>query len=278
MTKFNISLLLIILMISVTGCGQATFESGVDEPQQTTNEPQHTDVESIDGTEQKPDESVDGPTGSGVKEDILQYEYTAKERALLSINLEKLKVFNIGWQDESAPNFLEALQDKYADLALIDSKDNQYIVPHWPKEGQKTETWYSESTKLSYLIQHSYTGDDLPGTWLYAIYGQAEALITGLIAPIKISELMNAIGIPDDNWAIGEAPNTTKYNHEDINLYYDKSFFNLFDSYDKNSLYLILPEPDNENITLGIIINLAEPGFISPNDELEIRSVTFFAD
>jgi len=101
---------------------------------------------------------------------------------------------------------------------------------------------------------------------IQVIKGQAGNLITGLIAPIKVDVLMEAVGIPESEWAIGEAPDSL------IFPYYDKSQFWLANYY-PDSICIVVADPLNENNPIGIIIKSSRYGVISPSDEIEIRPV-----
>lgn len=264
MKRTLVILLLLLMMSSAAGCAQRIIDTA-------TEDPQSLDIDNGNTTEACPD--VDG---MNLEKDI--HKYTEKEKAFLSIDIEKIGVFMIGWtfnqEDHNwqATDDLGALKDKYPDLALADTRKSECLIPGLPEEGQMTEIWYSESSGFSYNILHFYYGQDpeRPSTCINEMFGQADALITGLIAPLKTEDLMKALGIPESEWAISEAPESLMFS---AYINYDRDSFSAVPVDPKNKVFILVPDPRDENTPIGIIITPSKFGVICPTDELFIKEV-----
>jgi len=252
--KSMLLLMIILPLILSTGCMQQPLESITEEPPQA-------------------DSIISNGTGSGsidgeidAEEHIPTHEYTDDEKVLLSIATEKIIFSQLGWIDGELLSDLDALKKKYPDLELRDTYYNKNTISHLPREGQKSEYWYSVITGFTYQVEHFYYGpDEIPATVMHFMSGQANALITGLIAPIEIYALMEALGIQESALPMGKAMDSLR-----VSSYANKDIFYL---YDDNSVFIVMPEPGNENLPISITITTSKSGAISPTDKLLIEPV-----
>ena len=210
-----------------------------------------------------------------IEDDVPLQEYTDEEIAMLSIDMDKIGVFNIGWRlnkegtDWEETDDLGALRSIYPDFKLIKTEYNtKNLIPTLPKEGQKDEVWYSEATGFEYLIMHFYYKSEIPSTWMQHMYGPADALMPGLTRPIETKELMEALGIPESEVPISEAFDSMRYSTDGYSItgfYYCKN-----DPGD--SVFIVLPEPGYIGSVISIQIILSKPEIISPADRLSIET------
>jgi hypothetical protein len=259
MKKIIVLFLLILLTVVAVGCVKQPAGDVTEDPPPM----------GIDSGDEADDGQNSGETG--IEEDVPIHEYTDEEKALLSIDMDKIIFSRLGWVDGKLVNDLDVLKSKYPDLILISSTYNTNIIPDVPIESQKTEYWSSELAGFLYYILHLYDYDNkVPTTWMHFMSGQADALITGLIAPIEIHELMDTLGIPASEWDIGGPPDTEMY--PDANVGYGFAYSS---SDSGNSVFIVIPTPGMEEAPTGITITSSRPGFISPTDKLDVRLVAF---
>ena len=203
--------------------------------------------------------------------EIPAYEWTEQEMELLSIDTDKITFFFES--DGAYADHFPGLKAKYSDLELISTAEMGI--------GDRYEVWCSGSSGLSYGVYHFERleiGDDYKavstGEWysvVQAISGKADKLIEGLIAPINVADLMKSLGIEDNEWEIGEAPETDRFGG-----YYGKGSFEMVFDIDLNSLCIVIPLipfPSWDAQAIGIKIDMANDGYVSPTDDFVVKRV-----
>jgi hypothetical protein len=209
-------------------------------------------------------EDVNEGAGNSVIPEMPLYEWTEEEKGLLSIDTDKI-VFYLGFYPIEEPmDDLSALKDKYPDL--------KFLRLERAGDSHRREIWHSDSTGLSYEVYHWKSESDGEwSNWMQRITGRADNLITGLVVPIKVEELMEVPGMSDAEWAIGEGPESNKFDG-----YYESGQFRSRFSPDENDVCILISLhllPDRNEQAIGIRIKASNPGFISPDDEIEIVDV-----
>jgi len=256
-----ILLLLTVLTIMITGCSQPASEEIAEEPQS---------VDVVSGDMIEPDSDADEDE---LEDDVPLLEYTDEEKAQLSIDMEKIGAFRIGWHlneegtDWEETDDLGALKTLYPDFELVHVEYKDIQISTLPKEGQKREYWHSESTGFEYYIEHFYYREKIPSTRMRHMYGPADALMSGLTRPIETRELMEALGIPKSEMPIDEAFDSLRFStggYSITGFYYRNN-----DS--DNSVVIILPEPGYINSVISIEISPSKPEIINPADRLLVR-------
>ena len=212
--------------------------------------------------------------GSNMPKENPKHEWTEEEKGLLSIDTDKIVLLFKPDSGQMYTDDLPKLKNKYQDLELISTERTG--------ASGRDEIWYSDFAGLSYLVYHweIVLVDEgnlrVPsGEWhsmVQRIYGQSDSLVTGLIAPIKVEELMEAHSLAETDWAIGEGPESDR-----LSRVYHKSFFESSFFPDKNDLCIVIPQvpfPGAVELAVGIRIKMSMPGFVSPTDEFDIVDLT----
>ena len=260
----KVCILFLLLIAGMAGCTNNVYNSGIDEAPQPPEANSYVPEDENTTEDEEPVTPIENP------ENV--YEWTEEEKGLLSIDTDKIVLFFKPDEGELYPDDLPKLKAKYPDLELIRTEKAPVMF----------DIWYSELTGLSYLVIHweiQLMGEGnrpVPsGEWhssVERIYGQADSLITGLIAPIKVEELMEAPGMAEAYWAIGEGPESDRFPG-----LYNEILFEWEFSPNENDLCIVIPQvpfPGAAERARGIRIKMSSPGFISPTDELEISDVT----
>ena len=195
-------------------------------------------------------------------EDIPIRELTEEERRLISLEAEKIIIL-IGLTGGISDD-LRFLRETYPDIEFID------VESGLSGENHRREIWYSEATNFSYHIYHWFYDKD--GIWkneLQCISGEVGDIISGLAVVVETSELMDALGIPESDWAVGEAPK------EPANYCMYNGVYALRDDTAPDDIVIIVPDAFNpeKRFPDAIRITPKRPGFISPTDKVEIQHV-----
>ncbi|MCL2493063.1 MAG: hypothetical protein FWF33_03355 [Clostridiales bacterium] len=244
MKRLGLIFSIILIVVLVTACvGKST---GVDSDKNGSNVGNSTAIGS------GKDEAAPGSEAGGAPP-------ISSVPGHLSIDRNKIDELEIGFnQDAHTLDAVSALRDKYPDLVLINSEDKNQT--YW------NETWHSETSGMSYLVMNDSVDKEKPSNYVYKISGPAKSLVIGLTAPVKVSDFMKLLNIPDDDWAIGKAPVGSDFD------YYAPEHFNGVSSDD---LCFIILDNDSPNVSgetspFGITITMSKAGYVSPDDIFEL--------
>jgi len=184
----------------------------------------------------------------------------------LSIDVDKIDLLRDINPKTGKSDGLGMLQKKYPDLKLINTED-------LGKFG-KNETWQSSTSGMSYLLW--IDSNENPESGVDNIAGPVSSLISGLTAPIDVDACMTLLDTPKSNWAVGKSPHIPFQDKFDN---YDPNHLGVLDV-SPNDLCIIIPVPDDRDFTssdypFGIKITMSKPGYVSPDDKLEIVWIMF---
>jgi len=261
--------IIIVLSLLFTGCGT---DIGIgDEP---VNPPEDTACETTIDSDNEitpPNVVQEEPI-----DDIPIRELTEEEKSLLSFEADKIIII-VGLTGGIA-NDLSFLQEKYPDIKFISVE-----YEHNNREYPRNEIWYSETTGFSYqlyfTIQGSYSDPDTPRiNEIHFLRGEISSLINGLPAAVKTSELLEAIGIPESDWAVGDPPKDPAnfYMYDGGHYYSDppSSSPHRTSGSGQDDILIVVPDAADPAKRFPNIIKITpkRPGFISPTDKFEITS------
>ena len=261
MKKPFIQLCLILLITLMSGCYHNTTGQDIEEP---------PDIADEIGNSEEPETNDD--TESDVVEDIPTYEYSAEEKSLLMIDNNKiiLGLFDV---EKGKSDDLGLLLIRYPDAVLI---SREYFDIDRFGEDVRNEVWYSDTVGLYYWVEHFisrgeiYGKSNIPMNWVRKIWGEASGLVSGLIAPIKIGELMELLDVPEHAWEERKWPEAPGFENYFGNLYHD----GYIPVEIPDRVYIVIADPNDEIKPIIIEIETSKPGYISPEDEVTLTPVT----
>jgi len=227
--------------------------------------------------------------GSGISEEppateelpeFEYYEYSEEEKSHLSFEFDKV-VLIVGLTG-GVTDDLSFLKNKYPDIELLSVEYIERRRGVLLGEDYRDEIWYSETTGLSYHISHTVqSAPPAQGgpliNFLRLLSGEMDALVSGLSRVVNTNELMDALGIPESDWAVGEAPKAP-VNYVDYVSYFspvDSTYVkddNLPRFITPDEICVIVPDAVNpdKRYPNAIKITPKRPGYISPTDEFII--------
>jgi len=231
----------------LSGCVQSSVNEeppAPDEVEVNGDKTDHSEEDVEDNTEEAP-----------------LHEWTEEEKSLLAIDNDKIifSTFDFEKVEGDAVGFL---LNRYPDAVLV---SKVYFDKDRFGEDVRDEIWRIEPAGLTYYAQYFINGNEINGksnfpmNWIVKISGRADGLITGLIAPIETTELMERLCIPEKVWSESQS---LGYSLEAVTTLYNEVI---------NRVQIVIPDPSNEREAVGIKIKISNSGYISPEDEIELH-------